>query len=87
MLLQRAEVVVVVVVPSVTWSLGLVWDNTADKVWLGAAQVCHQLVQVFLQWQRSSQSPSTELQLVGNVVLLTGGVLGVIRRGASTDLK
>lgn len=77
----------VVVVPSVTWSLGLVWDNTADKVWLGAAQVGHQLVQVFLQRQRSNQSPSTELQLLVDLDLLTGDVLGVMRRGASTDLK
>lgn len=32
----------------VTWSLGLVGDDTADKVRLSAAQVGHQLVQVFL---------------------------------------
>lgn len=75
------------VVPSVTWSLGLVWDNTADKVWLGAAQVGHQLVQVLLQRQRSDQSPSTGLQLLVDLGLLTGDVLGVMRRGASTDLK
>lgn len=39
---------------SVTWSLGLIWDDAADKVRLGAAQVGHQLIQIFLQ--RETQS-------------------------------
>lgn len=32
----------------VTWSLRFIGDDAADKVWLGAAEVCHQLIQIFL---------------------------------------
>ncbi len=33
----------------VTWSLGLIRDDAADKVRLGAAEVGHQLIQIFLE--------------------------------------
>lgn len=36
----------------VTWSLGLIRDDAADKVRLRAAQVGHQLIQIFLQEKR-----------------------------------
>lgn len=74
------------VVLDVTWSLGLIGDDAADKVWLGAAQVGHQLIQVFLERDRHNQEASTEFQLVVDLAFLTG-VVGVMRRGASTDLK
>lgn len=41
------------IVPCVTWSLGLVRDDAADKVRLGAAEVSHQLIQVFLKQRRN----------------------------------
>lgn len=76
-----------VAVLSVTWSLGLIWDDAADKVWLGAAQVGHQLIQIFLQRERLNQKSSAEQELVVDLVLLPGDVLGAVRRGGSTDLK
>lgn len=70
---------------SVTWSLGLIWDDTADKVWLGAAQVGHQLIQVLLQRERDA---------IGHPELRSWtccaspvASLGAMRTGASTDLK
>lgn len=33
----------------VTWSLGLIRDDAANKMRLGAAEVGHQLIQIFLE--------------------------------------
>lgn len=35
-----------------TWGLGLVGDKATHKVWLSAAKVSHQLVQVLLQTEK-----------------------------------
>lgn len=39
-----------------TWLLELVGNDATHEVWMGAVQCGHQLVQLFLLWQKSEQS-------------------------------
>lgn len=39
-----------------TWSLGLIRDDAAHKVGLGATQVGHQLIEILLQMQHTGET-------------------------------